>query len=281
VAEHNGRLPDTLEGLRALKGIGRYTAAAVACFAYGQHEAVMDTNVRRVLGRIFAADVPGAQDDDRLGWQLAAAALPAAAARSLAPEPRNEATDGAAESDAYQSAVYQWNQALMDLGATICISRAPRCLLCPAQSWCSARAEWRVPAMNGTPEPLRMVAEAPAAYQTTRFAEAAGASVATGMGAAGPRARGSGTQKGARSTERFEGSRRWYRGRIVDALRALPPGTTLSLDALAQMFAPNAASTHAAGDVGWLLDLVRALARDGLVDLQEQGAESAVLSLPD
>ncbi|MGH2354456.1 MAG: A/G-specific adenine glycosylase, partial [Chloroflexota bacterium] len=72
VERFGGRLPDTVEGLLSLNGIGPYTAGAVACFAFGQSEPALDTNVRRALGRIFAADVPGAGRDDRLAWQLAA-----------------------------------------------------------------------------------------------------------------------------------------------------------------------------------------------------------------
>ncbi len=110
---HGCALPDTVEGMTALEGVGRYTASAVACFAFGRREPVLDTNVRRVLGRI--AHGP---DGPRLGaasaqWRLAAEALP-------------------------ESNAYEWNQALMDLGASLCTERSPKCLLCPARPWCSA-----------------------------------------------------------------------------------------------------------------------------------------------
>src|SRR5688500_4623761 len=167
-----GKLPDTPEGLLSLKGIGRYTAGAVLCFAFGRPAPVLDTNVRRVLGRIFAAEAPAAIDDDRVAWPLAEAALP----------PEND--------------VYDWNQALMDVGATICLSRNPRCLLCPAQDQCTARKEWYAPDGTATTAGARVgVAERRAAYQSRKPKQG-----------------------------RFEGSSRWYRGRIVEALRAAPEG---------------------------------------------------------
>jgi A/G-specific adenine glycosylase len=104
VAEHAGQLPRTLAGLMMLTGIGRYTAGAVACFAYGEPIAVVDTNVRRVLRRVFGLEDGAVQ-------AVADQAVP---------------TEGA----------YAWNQALMDLGATICRTRKPMCLVCPLLSQC-------------------------------------------------------------------------------------------------------------------------------------------------
>jgi A/G-specific adenine glycosylase len=144
---------------------------------------------------------------------------------------------------------YDWNQALMDLGATICVSRNPRCLLCPVQSYCSARAAWDMQDVPPAAQPR--VAERRGAY------------------GAGARA------AGAAPAPRFEGSRRWYRGRIVDALRALEPGAALTLDALGEQVKPD----YGPADQDWLLDLIRALTRDGLIDLTEQGSETRV-SLP-
>ncbi|HET7769270.1 MAG TPA: A/G-specific adenine glycosylase [Chloroflexota bacterium] len=195
-----GRIPDTLEGLLSLKGIGRYTAGAVLCFAYGQPAPVLDTNVRRVLGRIFAAEAPSAVDDDRVAWPLAQAALPPA------------------------EDVYDWNQALMDVGATICLSRYPRCLLCPAQEHCTARKEWFAPGQTG----LSQLAEARATYTPRKPKQG-----------------------------KFEGSRRWYRGRIVDALRAAPEGV-----------APAELATRIAHDEAATREIVDGLVRDGLVELR-------------
>jgi A/G-specific adenine glycosylase len=109
VAEHAGVLPSSLAGLLSLKGVGRYTAGAVACFAFEQPVAMVDTNVRRVLSRVFDVD-PVAVDT------LADAVVPAQAA-------------------------YAWNQALMDLGATVCRARRPLCVLCPLVADCGGPRE--------------------------------------------------------------------------------------------------------------------------------------------
>jgi A/G-specific adenine glycosylase len=114
VAEHAGALPRTLAELRALPGIGRYTAGAIASIAFGVDAAVLDGNVRRVLARVFdiKEDVKSPAGERRL-WDLA---------ESLVPP--GQAGD--------------YNQALMDLGATICTPRAPACLLCPVRELCRA-----------------------------------------------------------------------------------------------------------------------------------------------
>src|SRR5579859_7360169 len=120
VADFGGALPGTLEGLLALKGIGRYTAGAVACFAFGLPVATVDTNVRRVLWRVFRGieptTWPSGQASARDMLALAEWSLPARAA-------------------------YDWQQALMDLGATTCVSRRPVCERCPLVRECAAFAE--------------------------------------------------------------------------------------------------------------------------------------------
>jgi A/G-specific adenine glycosylase len=112
VARYGGRLPDEDRALRRMKGIGRYTAGAVRSFAYGQRAAILDTNVRRVLGRVFHGT-----DGRRVGtaslWALAERALP-------------------------RRRVYDFNQALMDFGATWCTARKPLCLPCPMRRLCRA-----------------------------------------------------------------------------------------------------------------------------------------------
>ena len=109
VSKFDGEFPATAEGLRELPGVGPYTSAAVASFAFEAPEAVVDTNVKRILHRAF--DVP---DDD--------AAFEAAAAELL---------PGDAPDD--------WNNAIMELGGTVC-GRTPRCdeEPCPWREWCSA-----------------------------------------------------------------------------------------------------------------------------------------------
>jgi A/G-specific adenine glycosylase len=115
VAErHGGRFPDNVAGLRALPGIGDYTAAAIAAIAFDRREAAVDGNVERVVARLFAVReaIPAAKP------------LLRALACELVPEQR--AGDFA--------------QAMMDLGATICTPRRPRCVLCPWSESCAARA---------------------------------------------------------------------------------------------------------------------------------------------
>jgi A/G-specific adenine glycosylase len=111
-------LPRDAESLRALPGIGRYTAGAVASFAYEQREALIDTNVARVLKRVFAprVDVKTAAGSSKL-WAIAEAILPRSGKQTWA-----------------------HNQALMELGALVCTARVARCSECPVRSYCrSAR----------------------------------------------------------------------------------------------------------------------------------------------
>src|SRR5512137_1830169 len=114
VEKSRGQLPQTLDGLRALPGIGLYTAAAIGSIAFGIDAAALDGNLKRVLARIF--DVR--QDVTSPGGEKSVRAL----AESLVPPGR----------------AGDYNQALMDLGATICTPRAPRCDACPVQTLCEA-----------------------------------------------------------------------------------------------------------------------------------------------
>jgi len=128
LARYAGRLPAEERALRELPGIGRYTAGAIRAFAFGQDAAVLDTNVRRVLGRVFLgprrlARVRG----ERAWWHLAEALVPAGRA-------------------------YDFNQALMDFGATWCTPRRPRCGPCPMRDGCRSYP-LGVPSTNGAPRP--------------------------------------------------------------------------------------------------------------------------------
>ena len=114
--EHDGRFPDRLEPLLALPGIGPYTARAVLAFAFERDEAVLDTNVGRVLART--------------------------AGRRLRPREAQAVADGLVP----RGEGWAWNQAMLDLGATVCLKRAPRCGACPVASAC----RW---ARAGRPEP--------------------------------------------------------------------------------------------------------------------------------
>ncbi len=115
VATHGGRFPADAAGLRALPGIGDYTAAAIAAIAYDEPAAVVDGNVERVLTRIFRVETP----------------LPAAKKEIRALQAR--LTPAARAGD--------YAQAMMDLGATICTPKKPACVLCPWQEWCAASKE--------------------------------------------------------------------------------------------------------------------------------------------
>ena len=111
---HGGVVPGSLDALRALPGVGSYTAAAVASFAFGQRHAVLDTNVRRVLARLVRGDVRPPPSPTAMEARMAESLLPAEPA--LAP---------------------RWSVAVMELGALICIAERPRCADCPVVSECA------------------------------------------------------------------------------------------------------------------------------------------------
>ncbi|TNF29903.1 MAG: A/G-specific adenine glycosylase [Deltaproteobacteria bacterium] len=116
VAEHGGAVPSDPATLLGLKGVGRYTAAAIASIAFGVPAAVLDGNVSRVLARLVAedrpVDAPAVQRDQ---WELAEALLDPTAPSAH-------------------------NQAMMELGALVCAPKAPDCAGCPVAAWCAAGA---------------------------------------------------------------------------------------------------------------------------------------------
>lgn len=120
VSRFGGEFPSTAEDLITLPGIGRSTAAAVASFCFSERVAIMDGNVKRVLTRVwgFADDLSVAKNEKVL-WQMAQEALPT---RQL------------------QTAMPRYSQAIMDLGATVCLPRKPHCDECPVQTQCKAYA---------------------------------------------------------------------------------------------------------------------------------------------
>jgi len=191
--EHDGAFPRTPEGLQALMGVGPYTANAVASFAFDEGDAVVDTNVKRVLYRAF--DVP--DDDDAF----------AAAASTLMP--------------AGESRV--WNNAVMELGGVAC-EKTPACdeAACPWREWCHA-------------------------YQTGDF-----------------------TAPDVPTQPEFEGSRRQFRGRVVNVLGE---HDELGLDALGPRIRVDYAPD---GEYGreWLRGLLADLDDDGLVALDDDGDET-------
>jgi A/G-specific adenine glycosylase len=114
VARYGGRLPADEETLLSFKGIGAYTAGAIRSFAFRQPAAILDTNVARVLFRVFvAAGDPKSHAMKRRLWTISEALVPARDA-------------------------FDFNQALMDLGALVCVARNPKCLVCPMAKACRA-----------------------------------------------------------------------------------------------------------------------------------------------
>lgn len=230
VERFGGSLPDHLEGLLALKGIGRYTAGAVACFAFGLPVATVDTNIRRVLWRVFRGIEPAVWPSDaratREALALAEWALPADRA-------------------------YDWQQALMDLGATICVARRPLCERCPLVSSCRAYEETARVTLFPSGEALARLRDEQESVARGLVAEER-ASYVVGE----PR-----TRRPAKKTELpFTQTSRYFRGRVIAALRALPAGESLTLSALGPLARPE----YTPDDARWLAGVVDGLARDGL-----------------
>lgn len=115
VTQHGGRIPRDLDQLRQLPGIGRYTLGAIASIAFGMDIPALDGNIKRVYSRIFdIAEPVDSPAGEKILWELAEKNLP-----------KGQAGD--------------YNQALMDLGATVCVPKNPRCLICPVMTICQAR----------------------------------------------------------------------------------------------------------------------------------------------
>jgi A/G-specific adenine glycosylase len=114
VTTYGGALPEDEDTLRSFKGIGAYTAGAVRSFAFGRRAAILDTNVARVLFRVFVGrgHLKGHSTKRHL-WEISRTVLP-------------------------HRHFFDFNQALMDFGATVCTARKPQCLLCPMSSKCRA-----------------------------------------------------------------------------------------------------------------------------------------------
>ena len=114
IERYGGELPADEATLRSFKGIGAYTAGAVLSFAFGQRAAILDTNVARVLFRVFVGHGnPKAHATRRHLWEISRTVLP-------------------------MRRVFDFNQALMDFGATLCTARKPKCPGCPMRTGCAA-----------------------------------------------------------------------------------------------------------------------------------------------
>jgi len=166
VARHDGALPSDADKLRALPGIGPYTAAAIRAFAFEIDDVAVDVNLRRVVHRLrFGLEHPPKANAKEID----------AAARELLPQGR----------------AHDWNSAMMDLGATICVARAPKCMQCPVRVACAA-------APHGEAEIARTSQAHLAAKRRSPQAQLP-----------------------------FRQTRRYVRGRILDELRALEGGTVV------------------------------------------------------
>ncbi len=188
VETHGGELPSDAASLRELPGLGPYGVAAVRAFGFDLDDAPVDTNIRRIVHRLcFGIEHPPRANALELDRR----------ARALMPPGR----------------AHDWNSALMDLGATICSARAPKCLLCPLRPDCAA-------------------------------APVDAAALATAR-------RANGKPPSPQNAIPFDRSRRFARGRIVDRLRELPAGQRVSLLDLRR--ALEGASRWTVADVGELV----------------------------
>lgn len=121
VSEYGGRVPRDVESLLKLPGVGRYTAGAIASIAYGQHAPIVDGNVQRVVARwLELGDDLSPRELEQAVWRAAEALVAASGGPG------------------------DFNQAMMELGSTVCLPRGAKCDACPAARWCGARASDRV-----------------------------------------------------------------------------------------------------------------------------------------
>lgn len=201
VVERGGEFPDRVEDLLALPGIGPYTAGAIACFAFEQDVAFVDTNMRRVIHRLFiGVDVPKPAASDKEVLGIATEVMP--------------------EGDAWN-----WNQGIMEFGAVHCTARKPLCLICPLQDECAAFPEIQA-ALTENGKPARKTKSVP-----------------------------------------FEQTNRYFRGRIVDALRA-HEGEGMALGEIGPLVRDDFSDEH----MTWLIELANGLERDGLAMVAEDDA---------
>ena len=134
-----GHFPDTLEGIKQLKGVGDYTAAAIGSFAFDIPAAVVDGNVYRVLARYFGIDTPINSTQGKKEFAtLAQSLLPSSKASDFL------SLSSASDSLSSSSPVAAYNQAMMDFGAIQCTPQSPKCLLCPLAETCEAMRTNRV-----------------------------------------------------------------------------------------------------------------------------------------
>ena len=129
----DGKFPQHVDQMQQLPGIGKYTAHAVACFAFNQSVPIVEANTARVLARLFnlSESIDSGVGRKKL-WQQAAKLIPTS-----------------------ESATF--NSALLDLGALICVARKPKCDVCPVETFCSAKNPVALPIRNSRPETKRII----------------------------------------------------------------------------------------------------------------------------
>lgn len=225
--QHGGVFPREVAALQVLPGIGPYTAGAVACFAFEQDVAFMDTNIRRAVRRIFVGpDTHASGIADAALLDLARIAVPSGKG-------------------------WEWNQGIMELGATICTAAAPACWRCPVRAFCRAYAALQTADEN---------------IFATLDTDSTQAHVLQYPSLAAPNAPQAVPRRVAERREApYAGSNRFFRGRVVAALRTLQPGATITLAELG----PQVKDDYSEDDASWLLTMVEALARDGLAQIDE------------
>lgn len=202
---YGGEFPRDPARLLDLPGIGPYTSGAIACFAFEEPVAFLDTNMKRVIHRLVAGpDLPKARLSDRQLLSYAEQLVP--------------------PDDAWR-----WNQALIEFGALQCTARKPACVICPLQKECAA-----------FPDIQTVIATLPAGSRKKNEAP-------------------------------FEGSNRYYRGRLVDSLRAAE-GSGIALSTLGPLVRADYAPEH----IEWLRQLVSDLERDGLAKVAEPRATYSI-----
>jgi A/G-specific adenine glycosylase len=186
VVEHGGRVPDGLEALLRLPGVGPYTARAVLALAYGRPVGAVDTNVRRVSRRLVLRDLPGG---GRPGTRPGRSDLDSGEPSPAAIELRPVAVQALADALVDPRRPGDWTHGLMDIGARLCRGAAVDCAACPLEPWCRTAAFRREQTPGDPPleAPTRRRAAPPAAVRE------AGAS--------------------------YTATDRWLRGRVVDRLR--------------------------------------------------------------
>ena len=209
---YGGQFPRVMAELLKLPGIGPYTAGAIACFAFEQDVAFMDTNIRRVVQRLFAGPEESAPAGEARLMLIAREAVPPGQG-------------------------WFWNQAIMELGALICTAAAPACWRCPVQTHCRAYS-----ARRSADEQLFNGESAPAPQRLRRLAE--------------------------RREAPYAGSNRFYRGRVIEALRQLRPGEAMPLPTLGRQIKDDFTDD----DMPWLRRLADGLTRDGLLALEDEQA---------